>query len=283
MRVENILMNLFERQDKLNELIVNNWKEEDSIITLEGLITITYVELGEFIDTLNWEWWKDKPLNINNIYNLYIEYVDILHFVLSFIQKAIYITYGSENYNDKLLQFIREFKNTYNNICLDNCGNVNIDNIYNEFVVNKDKDDIKKKIVNIFVNSGMNIVLIMKNIYTLIKIFKYQKSGINIIDTLVVLLKQYIKFGNDILKVDLDTIYLIYKGKNILNEFRQKYGYKEGKYIKIWDKDRKLEDNYFLIKYIMDNIRNGNKSISDDNIYKYLEECYNRVVSKLNS
>ncbi|MCA4256954.1 dUTP diphosphatase, partial [Acinetobacter baumannii] len=38
-----------------------------------------------------------------------------------------------------------------------------------------------------------------------------------------------------------------YLGKNVLNEFRQKNGYKTGNYKKIWNKH---EDNYYLFKII---------------------------------
>ena len=58
--------------------------------------------------------------------------------------------------------------------------------------------------------------------------------------------------------MDFDEVYRAYFVKNILNEFRQKNGYKQGSYIKIWKVDlgdgiKKYEDNqvaYHLVKQI---------------------------------
>jgi hypothetical protein len=38
-------------------------------------------------------------------------------------------------------------------------------------------------------------------------------------------------------------LYRLYVGKNILNQFRQDHGYKEGSYIKIWNG---VEDNLVM-------------------------------------
>ena len=43
--------------------------------------------------------------------------------------------------------------------------------------------------------------------------------------------------------LNLDSLYALYVGKNILNQFRQDHGYKEGTYIKIWN-DK--EDNVVM-------------------------------------
>ena len=40
--------------------------------------------------------------------------------------------------------------------------------------------------------------------------------------------------------LDLETLYRLYVGKNILNQFRQDNGYKDGSYIKVWATE---EDN----------------------------------------
>lgn len=47
-------------------------------------------------------------------------------------------------------------------------------------------------------------------------------------------------------------LYAYYIGKNVLNEFRQENGYKEGTYQKIWAEEDvgDLEDNYFLEQFI---------------------------------
>ena len=68
--------------------------------------------------------------------------------------------------------------------------------------------------------------------------------------------------------IDIDILYQNYIGKNILNKFRQNNGYKEGKYVKIWNGK---EDNEILTEIM----QNNNLSISD--IYKKLELVYDTL------
>jgi len=66
--------------------------------------------------------------------------------------------------------------------------------------------------------------------------------------------------------LNLDALYKLYVGKNILNKFRQDHGYKEGTYIKIWDGQ---EDNV-----TMQNILETDDNISPEGLYRKLEEAY---------
>ena len=66
--------------------------------------------------------------------------------------------------------------------------------------------------------------------------------------------------------LNLDTLYKLYVGKNILNKFRQDHGYKDGTYIKIWDGQ---EDNV-----TMQSILEANEDISPQELYAALEENY---------
>ena len=66
--------------------------------------------------------------------------------------------------------------------------------------------------------------------------------------------------------LNLDTLYTLYVGKNILNQFRQDHGYKEGTYIKIWDGE---EDNVTMQKVLEEN-----ENITPDRLYKALEAAY---------
>lgn len=66
--------------------------------------------------------------------------------------------------------------------------------------------------------------------------------------------------------LNLSTLYQLYLGKNILNQFRQDHGYKEGSYIKIWGKE---EDNL-----VMQRILEENPDISPDELYLALEKIY---------
>lgn len=66
--------------------------------------------------------------------------------------------------------------------------------------------------------------------------------------------------------LDLQTLYKLYVGKNILNQFRQDNGYKEGTYIKEWDGE---EDNM-----VMKRIWEENEDIKPDSLYKELSKLY---------
>jgi dimeric dUTPase (all-alpha-NTP-PPase superfamily) len=66
--------------------------------------------------------------------------------------------------------------------------------------------------------------------------------------------------------LDLEKLYLLYIGKNILNTFRQDHGYKEGSYLKLWEG---REDNV-----LMQEILESNRNISPEMLYKKLEEVY---------
>ncbi|GIU00489.1 dUTPase [Sulfurovum sp. TSL6] len=66
--------------------------------------------------------------------------------------------------------------------------------------------------------------------------------------------------------LNLDALYKLYVGKNILNQFRQDHGYKEGTYIKIWNSE---EDNV-----VMQRVLEENEDVTPDGLYKALEEAY---------
>jgi hypothetical protein len=66
--------------------------------------------------------------------------------------------------------------------------------------------------------------------------------------------------------LNLGTLYRLYVGKNILNQFRQDHGYKEGTYKKIWNG---LEDNV-----IMKRIWEENGDIEPTILYQKMKETY---------
>lgn len=66
--------------------------------------------------------------------------------------------------------------------------------------------------------------------------------------------------------LNLQTLYKLYVGKNILNQLRQDNGYKDGSYIKIWDGE---EDNI-----VMKRIWEEEADIKPDELYKKLTKLY---------
>lgn len=61
-------------------------------------------------------------------------------------------------------------------------------------------------------------------------------------------------------------LYRLYVGKNILNQFRQDHGYKEGHYIKIWNGS---EDNA-----VMKSAWEKNGDLTPEELYALLEKAY---------
>ena len=66
--------------------------------------------------------------------------------------------------------------------------------------------------------------------------------------------------------LDLETLYKLYVGKNILNQFRQDHGYKDGSYIKVWNGE---EDNV-----VMQRVLEQNSDIAPAKLYEELEKLY---------
>ena len=66
--------------------------------------------------------------------------------------------------------------------------------------------------------------------------------------------------------LNLDSLYKLYVGKNILNQFRQDHGYKDGSYIKIWNGE---EDNV-----IMQRILDNNDTLSPEELYQALQSAH---------
>ncbi|MDD2653254.1 MAG: dUTP diphosphatase [Sulfurimonas sp.] len=66
--------------------------------------------------------------------------------------------------------------------------------------------------------------------------------------------------------LDLETLYKLYVGKNILNQFRQDHGYKDGSYIKVWNGE---EDNV-----VMQRVLEQNSDIAPAELYEELEKLY---------
>jgi len=69
--------------------------------------------------------------------------------------------------------------------------------------------------------------------------------------------------------LNLEALYRLYVGKNILNQFRQDNGYKDGSYIKVWNGE---EDNV-----VMTRIWKENGDIQPDVLYKELVRTYNSL------
>jgi len=66
--------------------------------------------------------------------------------------------------------------------------------------------------------------------------------------------------------LNLDALYKLYVGKNILNKFRQDHGYKDGSYIKIWNGE---EDNV-----TMQRVLEEDENVTPEGLYEALAKAY---------
>lgn len=106
------------------------------------------------------------------------------------------------------------------------------------------------------------------NIYEIIndiEILVHQTSGfdIDIYELLTNYFRVALKCG-----VNLDILFEVYIGKNVLNKFRQDNGYKEGTYKKSWNG---VEDNVVLGEILKSGICGG------DEIYNELAKRYGQI------
>lgn len=158
--------------------------------------------------------------------NLQIEVVDVWHFIMSL---------AIENYTqtrrgsiDDLAQNISE---------LGNFAKINTKN--NLFAA---QDDVIEKIESIMIDTlsrgALNLEKLIADFFDLVIL-----SGL-----------------------DLESLYKLYVGKNILNQFRQDHGYKDGSYIKVWGSE---EDNV-----VMKRVLDENSSVSPSELYRELTKLY---------
>jgi dimeric dUTPase (all-alpha-NTP-PPase superfamily) len=74
------------------------------------------------------------------------------------------------------------------------------------------------------------------------------------------------------INMDFETLYVGYVGKNVLNFFRQDYGYKDGSYIKQWNG---VEDNEHLVQ-IVSTLDTSSSAFAKD-LYTQMELRYKEL------
>lgn len=187
-----------------------------------------YMESAELIDSFNWKHWK----NINSETdweNATIEIVDIWHFVMSLLLEDYKV--NSRGDLDKLAKDVLDVQGFER---------------FSREAGNRDAVETMELIND--VESIMHMTTTLN------------------IDLFDGLLKEYFSMS---LKcgVNLKTLYKFYVAKNVLNQFRQDNGYKEGTYKKVWGEK---EDNEVMLE-----ILNG-ETCGAEKLYKELEKAYNK-------
>ncbi len=186
-----------------------------------------YMESAELIDSFNWKHWKDIN-KATDWENATIEIVDIWHFIMSLLLED----YKAHDRGD-IDKLVKDVINVHG-----------FERFYKE-PENRDTANTMEVINDI--ESIMN---------------RTTSSQIDLFDGL---LKEYfvmsLKCG-----VNLKILYKFYIAKNVLNQFRQDNGYKEGTYKKVWGTK---EDNEVMVEIMAEN------SLGAEELYKALDKAYN--------
>jgi len=220
---------MFALQQKLNDE-TNGLGWENGYTKNDRMINwkrCIYMESAELIDSFNWKHWKDIN-KVTDWENATIEIVDIWHFVMSLLLED----YKTNNRGD-------------------------IDKLVSDVIDVHGFERFSKEPEN---RENAHTMEIINDIESIMNMTTASK-----IDLFDGLLKEYfimsLKCG-----VNLKILYEFYIGKNILNQFRQDNGYKEGTYRKIWN-DK--EDNEVMINILA----KGN--FSAESLYEELKKAYN--------
>ena len=189
-----------------------------------------YMESAELIDSFAWKHWK--AINKAPDWdNIKVETIDIWHFVLSLL--------------------LQEYK-------LQNLGSL---------------EDLAQHIAEqeaYKVFASQSAMTDDDNLYEVIKMVEHM-----MFDVLNPKDFKVDSFINDFFTmalncgVDLNVLYSLYIGKNVLNRFRQDNGYKEGTYTKVWNGD---EDNVVML-----DIMDKNPSYGVNELYEDLDKVYKNL------
>ncbi len=229
---QQMLKSMFEMQQKLND-DTNGKGWEDGYNKHGKIISwkrCIYMECCELIDSFSWKHWKDIKAK-PNWQNIQIEIVDIWHFIMSLALEYYYNNKMGDI--DEIVSYIMDNK-SFKMFCKEPA---NIDSADQMEIINQ-----AERIIHI--TSG-----VYKNPFEMI-------------------ISEFFTIAHDC-GLNLESLYKVYIGKNVLNNFRQNNGYKEGTYKKIWEN---IEDNT-----VMNKILNNNSTISPKELYQALDVEYKKI------
>jgi len=226
------ILEMLKLQQELNDATNGEGWEEG--LTKNGKVIdwkrCIYMESAELIDSFAWKHWK--AINKAPDWdNIKVETIDIWHFALSLL--------------------LQEYK-------LKNLGSI---------------EDLANNIVSQDAYKAFSLQEATRNDAELYKIIKMVENMM--FDVLNPNEFDLNAFTNNFFTmalncgVDLNILYSLYIGKNVLNRFRQGNGYKEGTYIKEWNGQ---EDNVVML-----DIMAKNPSYGVDELYAGLDEVYKKL------
>ncbi|MDD2828848.1 MAG: dUTP diphosphatase [Sulfuricurvum sp.] len=185
------------------------------------------MECAEMIDSFGWKHWKSIAQETDYA-NLQIEIVDVWHFVMSLV-----------------LEFTK------------NSGAESIE----ELATRISQTPEYQKLVDNAPLAFAEDTLLMVKIENVMRLSLIPISP-EMIGALIEEFFELVYMGG----LNLTQLYRLYVGKNILNQFRQDHGYKEGTYLKMWDG---LEDNA-----VMKRAWEDEPDMSPQELYAVLKTVY---------
>ena len=225
----NKLLCMLELQQTLND--ATNGKGWERGTTKEGKPInwrrCIYMESAEMIDSFGWKHWKSIA-QPTDYANLQIEIVDVWHFVMSLV-----------------LEF------THNN------GAETVEELAERMSKTPEYQKLNTTTSLAF---GSDSILMTK-IENVMRLALIPVSA----EMVGALIEEFFELAY-LGALNTTELYRLYVGKNILNQFRQDHGYKEGTYIKMWNGQ---EDNV-----VMKNGWEKNPDMTPDELYALLKEAY---------
>lgn len=225
----NKLLSMLQLQQQLNDS--TNGQGWEKGVTKEGKQInwrrCIYMESAEMIDSFGWKHWKSIA-QPTDYANLQIEIVDVWHFVMSLVLED-----GIHRENETHEQMAAWMAATkgYEMLC-----SSNIPAFASDEALMLKIETIMRRSLEPAIDGDLEKMVD--------DFFRLSVMG----------------------ALNLDELYRLYVGKNILNQFRQDHGYKEGNYIKIWDG---LEDNA-----VMKSAWEENPNMSPADLYDTLAKAY---------
>lgn len=195
-----------------------------------------WLEAAESLESFPWKHWKNIDAD-PDYENVKIETVDNWHFVMSQLLADAKVL-GEEGMSNVDAVFSTIMKNEY---ALQLIGTAT--------PIERSSVEDQMESIEIFAGAAL------------------QKDSQGVLDT-------FFQMCQDV-GMDIDSLYSLYLGKNILNSFRQDNGYKDGSYIKTWGD---VEDNV-----IMQGILDKNPSITAEELYASLDLNYHRLCLDIKS
>ncbi|MFZ2891075.1 dUTP diphosphatase [Sulfuricurvum sp.] len=225
----NKLLSMLQLQQQLND--ATNGQGWEKGMTKDGKRInwrrCVYMESAEMIDSFGWKHWKSIA-QPTDYANLQIEIVDVWHFIMSLVlEDGIY---REKETHEQMATWMAQTQG-YEMLCTQNTPAFALD----EALMLK-IETIMRRSLEPAIDGDLEKMVD--------DFFRLSVMG----------------------ALNLDELYRLYVGKNILNQFRQDHGYKEGSYIKIWNG---LEDNA-----VMKSAWEANPDMSPSELYEVMTKAY---------